>query len=353
MDPGAKENLKEYLLISAGILFLVLMLVLVLFTNWIVQPNHFPPVNRTRLKFAGLIGSFLFLMLLLLITRDRLPKTWVDIRADPILLEKYHMQFLPFWRGRKYLCLAVILISLVASAVSAIILYDISAGALPPDNILVLFIPYLQIIFIFGFFVFVASLAAFIFQANLPEQSSEAQVGLAQRQYDAEKIYFAKKTGHDAGYEFSREDLLGQANRSLDYWILYVGCIAVAFFFIWSRTMTIPGAAQWTLVGAVIALFPGFFFENRYFLARRLRIGIDGLDESNAYTYLSTGLSRRSFGLFSISIAVFCVFLVAIGAGVLVTGLSVYYLFTTFLPVLLLAVIAALGITRAYFRIKA
>jgi hypothetical protein len=352
MDPSKKENLKTYLLVSGTVLFLLLMLWLVLFTNWIVQPDPFPPVYRSRIKFALFIGTFLILVLFAFIFRNRLPQNPEDIRTNPLLLEKYNQRFRPFWYGRKFRYLPVMLVSLVVSAVSAMILFEMSTGPLLPGSFLPPLAPALEVLFFAGLIVFIVSLGAFIFRVKQPEGVSEAMVELAQKLYDAEKIFFNAKTGQDDGYQYTREDLAGRANRFLGSWILYVGCIAFAFFLIVSQIMTRPGAAQWTIAGAVVALFPAFFLENRYFLARRLLIGLDGLDESHAHAYLSTGIFRRSVGLFTVSLAVFCVFFVTICAGVLLSGLTLYFLFTSFLPVLLLAVLATLGITWTLFRIK-
>jgi len=164
MDLPDKENLKTYLLFSGTIFFLILMLWLVLFTTWIVQPDPYPFVNPTRYRYAGLIGSFLFLVLLAFIFRNRLPQKQEDIRVNPVVLEHFTRRLRPFWYGRKLRYIPVMGVSLIIGALSAMILFEMSTEPLPPGSFLPPLVPALEVLSFAGFFVFIVSLGAFIFR---------------------------------------------------------------------------------------------------------------------------------------------------------------------------------------------
>jgi len=166
MYPSTKENLKTYLLFSGAFLFMLLMLWMVLFTNWIFQPDPFHPANRTRFSYAALIGSFLFLVLLAFIFRNSLPKNPEDIRTNPVVLEQFTRRLKPFWYGRKFRYIPVIVVSLMVSAESGMILFEMSREPLPPGSFLPALVPALEVLFFAGLFVFIASLGAFIFRVK-------------------------------------------------------------------------------------------------------------------------------------------------------------------------------------------
>ncbi|ABS56543.1 hypothetical protein Mboo_2029 [Methanoregula boonei 6A8] len=192
---------------------------------------------------------------------------------------------------------------------------------------------------------------------------SESDISISSRQdvlvqranmrYEWWKERYNAEMHQPPDYTFDRRDLVDRGNFYLRIWTLYMACMGIIFLVIWSDTMTESPAAQYTLVGMIIALLPASWLQIRYTRTAGMVVGYGGITEGNAFKFLATIRGGRGSGPIGMATMIFAIFAMGIiFSGTLYYHLTLYDLFTTYMFVLIFGFLITLGITYARFRLR-
>ncbi len=247
--------------------------------------------------------------------------------------------------------LAILFLSI--SAICAVAIFGPVTAPHAPGALIRSFLPY-SANFLFlatGLMTMCAGLICmFLYMAGDPI-SQDAMVKVANMRYGIEKERYNAGMHLSPDYTPKKSDLVTQGNYYLKIWTLYAACVAIAFLLIWSQTMTQNLAALYTLAGLIIALLPAIYLQIRFGRIARMVAGYPGTQRISLFSFLSTTQSSRG-GPFGVALSILIVLGVAILVVMSAYQIEAYYLFTTYLPVLILAVLTTLGITYALFRLR-
>jgi hypothetical protein len=247
----------------------------------------------------------------------------------------------------------LIVVFMTISLFCAAVLSLTTSARQSPGALIQSFLPFSTnfILLISGLISFAAALVCISLYTNRDASAQQAMTKAAHMRGEIERKRYNAEIGQPPEYTAERSDLVTQGNYYLKIWTLYTACVVIAFFVIWSQTMTQSPAAQYTLAGLVIALLPAIYIQIRFSRIARMVAGHRGTTGISMFTFLATGRGRGS-GPFGVAITIFLL----LGMAVLVTTswyhISVYALFTAYLPLIILIVLATLGITYALLRLR-